>query len=151
LAPVSNPLPLGHSVYLSLDAVTEHAPLYSDLVASYRWLDAAHESASEASGILGMNSLNRTHGKLASKRRRQQATLPYPVPPNTLENIIQKNAAMFKDMTMTVTRPNGTKLNAVVVSNTINTVRSNAVYTVVERYCIFTQTQQCFSMKKTSL
>jgi len=114
LAPVSNPLPLGYSVYLSLDAVSEHAPLYGSLVNSYSWLDRAHEASSAAAAVLGQNSLNRTYGKMTKNRRRQQTALAVPQQPNQLEMIIQKVTNMYKDMSMSVSRPNGTKLNAVV-------------------------------------
>ena len=74
--PISNPLPLGHSVYLSLDAAIENIPIYNKLVTSYRWLDKVHDYSTGAALLLSQNSLNRSYGKFAkSNRKKQTSTL----------------------------------------------------------------------------
>jgi hypothetical protein len=52
-------MPLGHTVYLSLDAASEMVPLYSSLVSSYKWLDKAHEYAGVAASALSQGSILR--------------------------------------------------------------------------------------------
>ena len=63
-------MPLGPSVYLSLDAAKEVVPLYNNLVSSYKWLDKVHEFAGAAASSLSQNSLSRSYGKLYKGRRR---------------------------------------------------------------------------------
>ncbi|QQP35209.1 Uncharacterized protein FKW44_023368, partial [Caligus rogercresseyi] len=50
--PIINPLPLGHSVYLSLDPASES------------WLDKAHDYAGKAASLLTQNPLSRSYGKV---------------------------------------------------------------------------------------
>lgn len=47
------------------------------------------------------------------KHRRRGNTLQ-PIPPGGLENVMTKIGALFPDMELVVSRPNGTKLNAIV-------------------------------------
>lgn len=110
--PISNPLPLGQSVYLSLDTAIDSIPIYQNLVSSYRWLDKTHEYASSAAGFLGQNSLNRSIGKVSKNRRRPNTS--HTAPPKELNDLINHMGCIYQDMTYHITRPNGTKHNALV-------------------------------------
>ena len=57
--PISTHLPLGHSVYMSLDAAIDNIPVYNSLVGSYKWIDKAHEYAAGVAPLLSQNSLNK--------------------------------------------------------------------------------------------
>jgi hypothetical protein len=78
---VANPLPLGQSIYLSLDAAHDSVPIYNNLVTSYRWLDKAHEIAGGAASMLSQNSLNRSYGKVAKNRKSRPTNSSYTAPP----------------------------------------------------------------------
>ncbi len=67
-------MPLGHTVYLSLDAASEVVPLYSSLVSSYKWLDKAHEYSAAAATLLSQNSLSRSYEKVFKSRRKATNT-----------------------------------------------------------------------------
>ena len=71
--PVSG-MPLGHTVFLSLDASSEVVPLYSSLVSSYKWLDKAHEYSGIAASMLTQNSLGRSSNKVWKGRKKPQIT-----------------------------------------------------------------------------
>jgi hypothetical protein len=73
-------MPLGHTLYLSLDADSEVVPLYSSLVSSYKWLDKAHDYAGGAATTLSQNSLSRSYGKIF-KGRRKAANTSHQAPP----------------------------------------------------------------------
>ncbi|TRY63128.1 hypothetical protein TCAL_11663 [Tigriopus californicus] len=95
--PISNPLPLGQSVYLSLDTAIDSIPIYQNLVSSYRWLDKTHEYASSAAGFLGQNSLNRSIGKVSKNRRRPNTSHTAPPKSVTLDRIL-KAILIFKGL-----------------------------------------------------
>ena len=63
-------LPLGHSVYLSLDAAPESTSIYNSLFNSYQWFDKTREYSSGATSLLGQNNLSRSYGKVKPNRRR---------------------------------------------------------------------------------
>ena len=63
-------LPLGHSVYLSLDAAPESTSIYNSLFNSYQWFDKTREYSSGATSLLSQNNLSRSYGKVKPNRRR---------------------------------------------------------------------------------
>ena len=67
-------MPLGHTVFLSLDASSEVVPLYSSLVSSYKWLDKAHEYSGIAASMLTQNSLGRSSNKVWKGRKKPPIT-----------------------------------------------------------------------------
>ena len=72
--PSINSLPLGNSVYLSLDAAPESIKIYQDLAKSYQWYDKTREYATGASNLVSQNSLSRSYGKMTKSRRRAPNT-----------------------------------------------------------------------------
>jgi len=111
----AGPFPLGQSLYLSLDSAPDSMPIYNNLVMSYRWLDRAHDYAGTAATMLSQNSLNRSYGKVQGKNRKSRPpNNSYTAPPAALDNLILGIGRLLPDMTFNVTRPNGTKLNALV-------------------------------------
>ncbi len=136
--PLNNPLPLGHSVYLCLDTAQENVPVYGSLVSGYAWIDKAHTYSAGAASLLAQNSLNRFEGEqggfvpllrksvfprsyakvsMSMVKHRRRGNTIQPVPPGGLEAVVSKIGALFPDMELTVSRPNGTKLNAIVEVN----------------------------------
>lgn len=111
--PIVTPLPLGHSVYLSLDASLETVPVYGTLVTSYKWLDKTHDYSEKAVSYLTQNSLNRSHGKVAKNRRRLPNT-SLTLPPQELDNVLNNVSKRFANISFNVSRPNGSKLHAIV-------------------------------------
>lgn len=79
--PIAMPLPLGQSVYLSLDAAMDSIPIYNDLVTSYRWLEKTRDYALGAASFLGHNSLSRSMSKVAKSRRRPATSTSYTAAP----------------------------------------------------------------------
>ena len=63
-------LPLGHSVYLSLDAAPESTSVYNSLFNSYQWFDKTREYSSGATSLLSQNNLSRSYQKNGRTRRR---------------------------------------------------------------------------------
>ena len=72
--PSINSLPLGNSVYLSLDAAPESIKIYQDLAKSYQWYDKTRDYATGASNLVSQNSLSRSYGKMTKNRRRAPNT-----------------------------------------------------------------------------
>ena len=66
---VVNSLPLGHSVYLSLDVPSESTKIYNELAPTYQWFDKTKEYASEAGPMVNSNNLSRSYGKVTRSRR----------------------------------------------------------------------------------
>jgi len=92
--------------------------LYSELAKNHRWIDKVHEYAVGASAFLSQNGLKRSYcSSLQSKSRRKPVTTNQPVhtaQPEYLTKKIAEINIMFKDMKVTVSRPGGSSLNAVV-------------------------------------
>jgi len=103
-------LPLGN---LDSDSAQESFSLYTDLAKSYKWLDKAHEFAGGAASNLSQNSLKRSYGAVTKSRRRNPNN-SHTAPPAALNSLIDSINKMFQDMKLTVNRPSGTKLNAIV-------------------------------------
>uniref|UniRef100_A0A0K2V3W8 Mediator of RNA polymerase II transcription subunit 27 n=1 Tax=Lepeophtheirus salmonis TaxID=72036 RepID=A0A0K2V3W8_LEPSM len=125
--PIINPLLLGPSVYLSLDPAAETVPIYSNLVAGYKWLDKAHDYAGKAASLLTQNPLSRSYGKVTKSRRRLQ-NQSHAVPPHALDNLISMINRMYGDMSFNVYRPNGSKLNAIVEVSLERILKSVVVF-----------------------
>jgi len=111
--PNINSLPLGNSVYLSLDAAPESIKIYQDLSTSYKWYDKTREYATGASNLVSQNSLSRSYGKMTKSRRRAPNT-SHIASPKTVDNAIAQSSHPFKDMQFRVVRPNGSQLKAIV-------------------------------------
>jgi len=103
-------LPLAN---LDSDSAQESFPLYADLARSYKWLDKSHEFAGNAASNLSQNSLKRSYGAVTKSRRRTPNN-SHSAPPAALNNLIEAINKMFQDMKLTINRPSGTKLNAIV-------------------------------------
>ncbi len=66
--------------------------------------------------VSSFNFYGRSYTKVSMsmvKNRRRGNTIQ-PAPPGALENLINKIGSLYGDMDLAVTRPNGTKLNAIV-------------------------------------
>lgn len=111
--PSINSLPLGNSVYLSLDAAPESIKIYQDLAKSYQWYDKTREYATGASTLVSQNSLSRSYGKMTKSRRRAPNT-SHIASPKTVDNAIAASSRPFNDMNFHVVRPNGSQLKAIV-------------------------------------
>lgn len=116
--PISNPLPLGHSVYMNLDAAIDNIAVYNDLVTSYKWMDKVwwklncsqdmetkpnfswqvHDYSNGAASFFSQNSLNWSYGKIAKSRgKRLTSTIQKGHPQYvedktiTIDNLIWRN------------------------------------------------------------
>jgi len=103
-------LPLSN---LDSDSAQESFPLYTDLAKSYKWLDKAHDFAGGAASNLSQNSLKRSYGAVTRSRKRNPNN-SHTAPPSALNQLIDAINKMFTDMKLTINRPSGTKLNAIV-------------------------------------
>jgi len=99
--------------HLDSDSAVESFSLYSSLSKSYKWLDKAHDYAAGAAGHLSQNSLKRSYGAVTKSRRRNPNT-SHIAPPLHLNQMIEGINKMFPDMKLSINRPGGTKLNAIV-------------------------------------
>ena len=101
---------------LDSDSNVETFHLYSKLSRSYKWLDKATGPTGYSAGAaahLSRNSLKRSYGNVTRSRRRN---------PNNSQNVeplyfnkkIEDMNKLFPDMKLNITRPGGTKLNAIV-------------------------------------
>ena len=98
---------------LDSDSNVETFHLYSTLTKSYKWLDKAHDYAAGAAGHLSRNSLKRSYGAVTRSRRRNPNNSQHVEPAHFNKKIDDMNK-LFTDMKLTITRPGGTKLNAIV-------------------------------------
>jgi len=99
--------------HLDSDSAVESFTLYTSLSKSYKWLDKAHDYAAGAAAHLSQNSLKRSYGAVTKSRRRNPNT-SHTAPPDHLNTMIGGINKMFPDMKLSITRPGGTKLNAIV-------------------------------------
>jgi len=111
--------PLGHSLYLNTDPASQSMALYQALVSGYKWWNKAHDYACGAGLALNQNSLNRSTGKVTKSRRRPGGaggggSSSHIAPPQALDKLIAQTSALYRDMGFRVTRPNGSKSNAIV-------------------------------------
>ena len=101
---------------LDSDSAVESFNLYTTLSKSYKWLDKVHDYAAGAAAHLSQNSLKRSYGAVTKTRRRNQNT-SHTAPPLHLNSMIEGINKMFPDMKLSISRPGGTKLNAIVEIN----------------------------------
>lgn len=99
--------------HLDSDSAVESFTLYTSLSKSYKWLDKAHDYAQGAAAHLSQNSLKRSYGAVTKSRRRNPNT-SHIAPPVHLNSMIEGINKMFPDMKLSINRPGGTKLNAIV-------------------------------------
>ena len=98
---------------LDSDSNVETFHLYSKLTKSHKWWTLAGGYSAGAAAHLSRNSLKRSYGNVTRSRRRN---------PNNSQNVeplyfnkkIEDMNKLFPDMKLNVTRPGGTKLNAIV-------------------------------------
>jgi len=114
-------LPLGHSVYLSLDAAPESTSVYNSLFNSYQWFDKTREYSSGATSLLSQNNLSRSYQKNGRTRRRDPnkshsaaVTSGVATPAKSVDNAIANFSRPFNDMNFQVIRPNGSQMKAIV-------------------------------------
>jgi len=109
----ANHMTLGNSLYLSMDTSLDNVPVYTNLLNSYKWMNKTHEFSSKAVNLLSQNPLSRSYVKVAKNKRRITNT-SHTAPPGTLDNLITNVGRMYGAFNFTVSRSNGTKLNAIV-------------------------------------
>jgi len=108
-----NRLPLGHSVYLSLDVPSESTSLYNSLASTYQWFDKTKDYASEAGPMLSQNNLSRSYGRVSRSRRR--LITGHSTSVKDVDKCINQVSNLFsKKMTFHVERPNGSQLKAII-------------------------------------
>jgi mediator of RNA polymerase II transcription subunit 27 len=95
------------------DPQLESFNLYSELAKNHRWIDKVHEYAVGASAFLQQNGLKRSYCSVAKSRRKPLSTC-HIAQPDHLTKMIAGINNMFSDMKVTVSRPGGSMLNAVV-------------------------------------
>jgi len=99
---------------LDSDSSIQSFSLYSQLAKDYRWLERSHEYAHAAAAYLSQNSLKRGHSGAVTKSRRRNNNSSHTADPRLLNTMIDQVNKMFTDMKLTISRPGGTKLNAIV-------------------------------------
>ena len=99
---------------LDSDSNIETFNLYSTLSRSYKWLDKAHEYSAAAAAHLSRNSLKRSYGNVTRSRRQRSNNNTQTVDPAYFNKKLEDMNKLFSDMKLMVTRPGGTKLNAIV-------------------------------------
>ncbi|XP_064435739.1 mediator of RNA polymerase II transcription subunit 27 isoform X5 [Mirounga angustirostris] len=112
--------PLHNSGLLSLDPVQDKTPLYSQLLQAYKWSNKLQYHAGLASGLLNQQSLKRSANQMgvSAKRRpkAQPTTLVLPPQKNGeayyvrryVDDVISRIDRMFPEMSIHLSRPNGT-------------------------------------------
>ena len=98
---------------LDSDSNVETFNLYTTLSRSYKWLDRAHDYSAGAAAHLSRNSLKRSYGAVTRNRRRNPNTQAV-VDPVYFNRKIEEMNKLFPDMKLSISRPGGTKLNAIV-------------------------------------
>lgn len=102
--------PLHNSGLLSLDPVQDKTPLYSQLLQAYKWSNKLQYHAALASGLLNQQSLKRsaTQMGVSAKRRPKAQPTTLVLPPQYVDDVISRIDRMFPEMTIHLSRPNGT-------------------------------------------
>ncbi|XP_009285298.1 PREDICTED: mediator of RNA polymerase II transcription subunit 27 [Aptenodytes forsteri] len=102
--------PLHNSGLLSLDPVQDKTPLYSQLLQAYKWSNKLQYHAGLASGLLNQQSLKRSANQMgvsANCRPKAQPTTLV-LPPQYVDDVINRIDRMFPEMSIQLSRPNGT-------------------------------------------
>ncbi|XP_068105018.1 mediator of RNA polymerase II transcription subunit 27 isoform X1 [Hyperolius riggenbachi] len=102
--------PLHNSGLLSLDPVHDKTPLYSQLLQAYKWSNKLQFHAGLASGLLNQQSLKRSANQMgvSAKRRPKAQPTTLVLPPQYIDDVISRIDRMFPEMTIHLSRPNGT-------------------------------------------
>ncbi|KAM9325910.1 mediator of RNA polymerase II transcription subunit 27 isoform 1-T1 [Gastrophryne carolinensis] len=112
--------PLHNSGLLSLDPVLDKTPLYSQLLQAYKWSNKVSKwltifsllqfHAGLASGLLNQQSLKRSANQMgvSAKRRPKAQPTTLVLPPQYIDDVISRIDRMFPEMTIHLSRPNGT-------------------------------------------
>ncbi|KAG9472179.1 hypothetical protein GDO78_021000 [Eleutherodactylus coqui] len=102
--------PLHNSGLLSLDPVHDKTPLYSQLLQAYKWSNKLQYHAGLASGLLNQQSLKRSANQMgvSAKRRPKAQPTTLVLPPQYIDDVITRIDRMFPEMTIHLSRPNGT-------------------------------------------
>ncbi|XP_014668299.1 PREDICTED: mediator of RNA polymerase II transcription subunit 27-A-like [Priapulus caudatus] len=101
---------LGNTGLLNQDPVHDRAPLYGQLLHTYKWSDKLHEYAGVASSILSSNTLKRstTMSSIATKRLRRPGPTIHAVPQHNVDSLVSSLALLFpQEMTVQLIRPMG--------------------------------------------
>ncbi|KAM6047577.1 mediator of RNA polymerase II transcription subunit 27 isoform 2-T2 [Chlamydotis macqueenii] len=102
--------PLHNSGLLSLDPVQDKTPLYSQLLQAYKWSNKLQYHAGLASGLLNQQSLKRSANQMgvSAKRRPKAQPTTLVLPPQYVDDVINRIDRMFPEMSIQLSRPNGT-------------------------------------------
>uniref|UniRef100_A0A8C5QX48 Mediator complex subunit 27 n=1 Tax=Leptobrachium leishanense TaxID=445787 RepID=A0A8C5QX48_9ANUR len=102
--------PLHNSGLLSLDPVHDKTPLYSQLLQAYKWSNKLQFHAGLASGLLNQQSLKRSANQMgvSAKRRPKAQPTTLVLPIQYIDDVISRIDRMFPEMTIHLSRPNGT-------------------------------------------
>uniref|UniRef100_A0A8C2P297 Mediator of RNA polymerase II transcription subunit 27 n=1 Tax=Capra hircus TaxID=9925 RepID=A0A8C2P297_CAPHI len=109
--------PLHNSGLLSLDPVQDKTPLYSQLLQAYKWSNKLQYHAGLASGLLNQQSLKRSANQMgvSAKRRPKAQPTTLVLPPQYVDDVISRIDRMFPEMTIHLSRPNGTSAMLLIV------------------------------------
>ncbi|XP_069742970.1 mediator of RNA polymerase II transcription subunit 27 isoform X3 [Narcine bancroftii] len=101
--------PLHNSGLLSLDPVQDKTPLYSQLLQAYKWSNKLQYHAGLASSLLNQQSLKRSAMQMgvSAKRRPKVQPTTLALPPQYVDDVIARIDRMFPDMSLLLSRPNG--------------------------------------------
>nr|KAF6433945.1 mediator complex subunit 27 [Molossus molossus] len=110
--------PLHNSGLLSLDPVQDKTPLYSQLLQAYKWSNKLQYHAGLASGLLNQQSLKRSANQMgvSAKRRPKAQPTTLVLPPQYVDDVISRIDRMFPEMSIHLSRPNGTSAMLLVCS-----------------------------------
>uniref|UniRef100_A0A670YK26 Mediator complex subunit 27 n=1 Tax=Pseudonaja textilis TaxID=8673 RepID=A0A670YK26_PSETE len=102
--------PLHNSGLLSLDPVQDKTPLYSQLLQAYKWSNKLQYHTGLASGLLNQQSLKRSANQMgvSAKRRPKAQPTTLVLPPHYVDDVISRIDRMFPEMSIHLSRPNGT-------------------------------------------
>ncbi|XP_032088343.1 mediator of RNA polymerase II transcription subunit 27 [Thamnophis elegans] len=102
--------PLHNSGLLSLDPVQDKTPLYSQLLQAYKWSNKLQYHTGLASGLLNQQSLKRSANQMGVSAKRRPKTQPTTLvlPPHYVDDVINRIDRMFPEMSIHLSRPNGT-------------------------------------------
>ncbi|KAJ1134141.1 hypothetical protein NDU88_000605 [Pleurodeles waltl] len=102
--------PLHNSGLLSLDPVQDKTPLYSQLLQAYKWSNKLQYHAGLASGLLNQQSLKRSANQMGVSTKRKPKAQPTTLvlPTQYVDDVINRIDRMFPEMSILLTRPNGT-------------------------------------------
>ncbi|MFT7819476.1 mediator of RNA polymerase II transcription subunit 27 [Arapaima gigas] len=102
--------PLHNSGLLSLDPVQDKTPLYSQLLQAYKWSNKLQCHAVLASNLLNQQSLKRSANQMGASAKRRPKVQPsaLALPPQYVDDVISRICRLFPDMTIELSRPNGT-------------------------------------------